>query len=128
MSRDPINPNACTPKALAQLFSESFEKTCDRIFAAGGHPRAVTKIVFDRLLAPRGIKHRHIFKRPAVFSTWRRWKRGAWVTVCTGLGDSSGHCITMRDGQPMDNGWVRFVPGRPRYESLRVHAAWQLAS
>jgi hypothetical protein len=126
MSKSYINSNACTPVALSQLFSQSFDEVCDRIFEAGGRPYAVTRPVLDRLLAPHGIKQRRMFKRPAVFASWRREKLGAWVLVVTGLGASTGHCVAMRDGLPLDNGWVRFESGRPRYESLRIHAAWQL--
>ena len=129
MARGLIDPDACAPVALSQLFDEPVAKTCLSIFDAGGDPNAVTKIVFDRLLAPRGVRQRIVFRRPAVFSRWRRWKRGAWVTVVTGNGSSSGHCVTIRDGTPLaGNGWVRFERGRLRYESLRVHAAWQVAS
>jgi hypothetical protein len=120
--------DACAPVALSMLFGETFEQACDRIRYAGGSPSSVTKEVFDRLLEPRGIKQRTVFKRPAVFARWRRWKRGAWVVVVKGLGADSGHCVAMRDGCPMDNGWVRFERGRLRYESLRVHAAWRVAS
>jgi hypothetical protein len=128
MARNQISPDACAPTALSKLFAETFEQACDRIHAVGGDPRAVTRDVFDRLLAPHGIQQRIMFKRPAVFASWRRWKRGAWVTVVTGDGSSTGHCVTMRDGEPMGNHWVRFVPGRLRYESLRVHAAWRIAA
>jgi hypothetical protein len=126
VARDFIHPNACGPMALSQLFGETFEQACNRIVEAGGRPNAVTKGVFDRLLAPHGVRQRRIFKRVRVFHSWRREKLGAWVVVVTGIGDRAGHCIALRDGRPMDNGWVRFEPGRRRYESLRVHAAWQI--
>jgi hypothetical protein len=125
MSKPYIHSNACAPMALSQLFNESFDAACDRIFAAGGRPNAVTRDVFDRLLP--GVTQRKVFRRPRVFHSFRR-RPGTWVVVATGRGASTGHCIALRDGRPMDNGWVRFEPGRLRYESLRVHAAWQLAS
>jgi hypothetical protein len=128
MASSYVNPDACAPTALSKLFSESFERACDRIRRAGGDPRAVTRDVFDRLLAPHGIEQRTMFKRAAVFARWRRWKRGAWVVVVTGDGASTGHCVTLRDGRAMGNRWCRFEPGRFRYESLRVHAAWRVAA
>lgn len=128
MARGWVNPDACAPTALSLLFGETFEQACDRIRAVGGDPRAVTRDAFDRLLAPHGVQQRLVLRRPTKFSRWRRWKRGAWVVIVTGAGSYSGHCVTLRDGRPMGNEWVRFVPGRKRYESLRVHAAWRLAA
>lgn len=124
-----INPESCALVALSQLFDEPLAKTCLRIFDAGGDPNAVTKSVFDRLLAPLGVRQRLVFRRPEVFARWRRWKRGSWVVVVTGSGARTGHCVAMRGGKPLPgNRWVTFVPGRPRYQSLRVHAAWQIGT
>ena len=113
--------------ALSQLFNETFEQVSERICSVGGRPHAVDRDVFDRLLAPHGVQQRKLFRRPRVFHSFRR-RPGTWVTVVKGIGSATGHCIALRDGRPMDNGWVRFEPGRPRYESLRVHAAWRISA
>jgi hypothetical protein len=122
--------NACTPVALGRLFREPFEAACRRIVNAGGNYQSVTPDVLQRVLEPHGIRQVQDFvKRPRKFSAWRRGKRGAWVTVVTGRGASTGHCVTLRDGRAMDNGWCSegSYEGYDRFKTLRVHAAWQIS-
>lgn len=118
---------ACTPTALSRLFNEPYDAVCHRIRAAGGDYVAVTCDVLHRVLAPHGIVSvRSFTHRPRIFSRWRP-RRGRWVAVVTGWGSSNGHCVTVDQGKAMDNGWVNDYPGSlNRYDTLRVHAAWQL--
>ncbi len=117
---------ACAPRALSRLFKEPFETSCRRIIAAGGDYQSVTPGVMQKLLVDGpGVKQAQFLKQPRLFQRWRRGKRGAWVTVVTAPG-SNGHCVTLRNGEAMDNGWVTWQRGR--LERVRVHCAWQLTS
>jgi len=116
--------DACAPYALARLFRESYSDSCRRVMAAGGDYQRVTYRVMHRLLQRVGIARVHGYRRPRIFNSWRKGKRGAWVVTVTGNG-SRGHCVTLRDGVAMDNGWVGQRYGRVM--SLRVHAAWKLS-
>jgi hypothetical protein len=116
--------NSCTPRALSRLFREPYEASCGRIQAAGGDYQRVMSDVMQRVLEPYGIKRvLNFVRRPRVFNRWRP-ARGLWVLVVTGWGASTGHCITLRDGRAMDNGWIA---QSSTLASLRVHAAWQIS-
>lgn len=118
--------NACAPFALARLFGENYDDWCRHISAAGGDYQAVTCEQLHRLLVERGaISARSFSKRPRIFSRWRP-DRGRWVAIVTGNGSRYGHCVTFRDGEALDNGWVTEGRYYGRQASLRVHAAWQL--
>jgi hypothetical protein len=118
--------NACCPMALSRLFREPYEASCGRIQRAGGNYRCVMPDVLQRVLEPYGIRRVLDFvMHPRKFTSWRRGKQGAWVVVVTGIGSSSGHCVVLKAGQAMDNGWVG--EGSGRLASLRVHAAWQIS-
>ena len=116
--------DACGPTALARLLDVSYPEMCRRIMVLGGNYRSVAACVIHRVLEPYTVVRVHSYKRPRVFNSWRRGRRGGWVAVVTGFG-SRGHLVALRFGEALDNGWVR---GRAHIMALRVHAAWQVRS
>jgi hypothetical protein len=117
------NRTACAPFALARLFDEPYERVCERLSQAGGDYRAPSWEALERVLTAHGIKCHHHFRRTPRFTRWRQGKPGYWVTVVS-TPFSTGHCIVLKDGQALDNGWVNCWPHR--VAQLRVHGAWQI--
>lgn len=120
--------NACAPKALARLFGTSYEHEARRIHQAGGNHHSVTAEAFRELLRPFGIAQELTFANPPLFHRLRRKMPGYWVVVVTGqtfCGETSSHCVTLKYGSAMDNGWI---PEQQNLSSRRVYAAWRIKS
>lgn len=130
MIRQPIGPlwlNRCAPVALSRLLGLTYKGAVRRIHAAGGDYRSATADVFQRLLAPYGIIQELFFRPPETFQHWRP-ATGYWVIIATTNCAESGHCIALKDGAALDNGWVMEGDYIGRLASVRVHAAWQIES
>lgn len=112
-----------------RLFGKSYDAMCHRIRRLGGNYERVTADVLHRTIAQLATivsvrSYRRTLRQP-LFNSWRRGKQGAWVVVALSpYGSSAGHCIVLRDGQALDNGWAMEWPGRA--QQLRVQAAWEL--
>jgi hypothetical protein len=113
---------ACVPTALAKLFDESYEAACQRLYAAGAdYTRVEIGALHDVLEAERDIKTVYDPDVKPPFMAWRRHKRGEWVAVLTYCDAPTSHCIALKNGAILDNGWLQ-----PTNPNILVHAAWQL--
>ena len=113
---------ACVPTALSKLFGETYDETCQRLYAVGAVYTHVTiEALYDLLLELRGVQEVYEPDISPSFMQWRRWKRGAWVAVVTHENAPSSHCVALKDGVVLDNGWLRAED-----PTILLHAAWRL--
>lgn len=114
---------SCTPVALTFVFRESFDRVCQRITDAGGHYQAVTVEVIHQLLEARfSLKKVIDFVKHPPLRWWIKGRQGRWVVITVdGENPTTSHCLIVRNGKILDNGYSNH-PWGPQ----RVVCAWQL--
>lgn len=111
------------PYALKRILKYSYRRLCHIIVEKGGNHHAVTLPVLEKVLKDlAGVKKSIVFRRKPWFEDWRQGKKGTWVVTVVSPFTKSAHCIALKDGQGLDNGWTNDF----MLSGLKVQSAHQL--
>lgn len=115
--------DACAPKALMQLFNESYDASCKRIVDAGGDYHGVTGEVMHSILDSHFTVTK--IEEPEVEPEVRSWaekKGGLWFIATSDVHWGGGHALLLKNGQLLGNEYLNCWI-KPK---LTVSVAWKL--
>lgn len=116
--------DACGPKALMQLFNESYDDSCKRIAALGEDYQNISGgVLHDVLQSKFQITKIEEHKKGPEITRWAKAKKkGLWFIATADTLYGGGHAVVLKDGQLLDNGY-RDCWLKPK---LAVSVAWKL--